>query len=91
MVLAAGSAWLMHQAIGRRLPLPMAALQIAAGFALSTVAALDDLHEQTSLLFVMLVPPLLYIEAWQVPKRELLRSIGPVLGLSLYTSPSPRD
>ncbi len=71
------------QALGRRLPVPMAALQIAAGVALSAVAALDDLHGQTPLLFVMLVPPLLYIEAWQVPKRELLRSIRPVLGLAI--------
>ena len=71
------------QALGRRLPVPMALLQIAAGVALTSVAALDDLREQSALLFVMLVPPLLYIEAWQVPKRELLRSIGPVLGLSI--------
>ena len=71
------------QALGRRLPIPMALLQIAAGVALTSVAALDDLREQSALLFVMLVPPLLYVEAWQVPKRELLRSIGPVLGLSI--------
>lgn len=71
------------QALGRRLPVPMALLQIAAGVALTSVAALDDLREQSSLLFVMLVPPLLYIEAWQVPKRELLRAIGPVLGLAI--------
>ena len=71
------------QALGRRLPVPMALLQIAAGVALTSVAALDDLREQSALLFVMLVPPLLYIEAWQVPKRELLRSIGPVLGLAI--------
>jgi Na+/H+ antiporter len=71
------------QALGRRLPVPMAVLQIACGVALSSVVALDDLSEQSALLFVMLVPPLLYIEAWQVPKRELLRSIGPVLGLAI--------
>ena len=71
------------QALGRRLPVPMALLQIVCGVALSSVAALDDLREQSALLFVMLVPPLLYIEAWQVPKRELLRSIGPVLGLAV--------
>lgn len=70
-------------AYGRRLPVPMAMLQIAAGVALSAVAKLDDLREQTSLLFVMLMPPLLYIEAWQVPKRELLHSIKPVLGLAI--------
>lgn len=71
------------QALGRRAPVPMALLQIAAGVALTSVAALDDLREQSALLFVMLVPPLLYFEAWQVPKRELLRSIGPVLGLAI--------
>jgi CPA1 family monovalent cation:H+ antiporter len=71
------------QAVGRRVPVPMAALQIAAGFVLSAFAELDDLREQTSLLFVMLVPPLLYIEAWQVPKRELWGSIRPVLSLAI--------
>lgn len=71
------------QALGRRLTVPMAALQITAGIALSAFVELDDLREQTSLLFVMLVPPLLYIEAWQVPKRELLRNIRPVLGLAI--------
>ena len=71
------------QALGRRLPVPMALLQLACGVALSSVASLDDLREQSALLFVMLVPPLLYIEAWQVPKRELLRSIGPVFGLAV--------
>lgn len=71
------------QAIGRKMPVPMAALQIMAGFGLSAFAELDDLREQTSLLFVMLVPPLLYIEAWQVPKRELLRAIRPVLSLAV--------
>jgi Na+/H+ antiporter len=71
------------QALGRKLPVPMAALQIAAGAVLSNFAELDDLHEQTSLLFAILVPPLLYIEAWQVPKRELWRSIKPVLGLAI--------
>ncbi len=71
------------QAIGRKLPVPMAALQIGAGFVLSAFAELDDLREQTSLLFVMLVPPLLYIEAWQVPKRALLGAIGSVLSLAI--------
>lgn len=71
------------QAVGRKMPVPMAALQIAAGFVLSAFAELDDLREQTSLLFVMLVPPLLYIEAWQVPKRELLGSIRSVLSLAI--------
>lgn len=71
------------QALGRRLPVPMAALQIAAGFVLAEFAELDDLREQSSLLFVMLVPPLLYIEAWRVPKRELLQAIRPVLGLAI--------
>ncbi len=71
------------QALGRKLPVPMVALQIAAGAVLSSFAELDDLHGQTSLLFAILVPPLLYIEAWQVPKRELWRSIKPVLGLAI--------
>ena len=71
------------QAIGRRVPVPMAALQIAAGAALSTVAGLDDLREQSALLFVMLVPPLLYIEARHIPKRELLQAVKPVLGMAM--------
>ena len=73
----------MLQALGRKLPVPMAALQIAAGAVLANFAHLDDLHEQSALLFAILVPPLLYIEAWQAPKRELWRAIRPVLGLAI--------
>ena len=47
------------------------------------VAELDDLREQSALLFVMLVPPLLYVEAREIPKRELLQAIQPVLGLAI--------
>ena len=43
-------------ATGRHVPVPMAALQIAAGAALSACAPLGDLREQSALLFVMLVP-----------------------------------
>lgn len=71
------------QALGRRLPLPMAGLQIAAGFMLSKFSPVHDMQELASLLFVVLVPPLLYAEAAQVPKRELLRAIRPILGLAL--------
>ena len=71
------------QSVGRKLPVPMAALQIAAGAVLSAFAGLDDLREQSALLFVMLVPPLLYVEARHIPKRDLMRSIQPVLGMAL--------
>ncbi len=71
------------QAIGRHVPVPMAALQITAGVALSRVAELDDLREQSALLFVMLVPPLLYVEARHISKRELLQATKPVLGLAI--------
>jgi CPA1 family monovalent cation:H+ antiporter len=71
------------QSVGRRLPVPMAALQIGAGVVLSAFAELEDLREQSALLFVMLVPPLLYVEARHIPKRELMRSIKPVLGMAM--------
>lgn len=71
------------QSVGRKLPVPMAALQIAAGVVLSAFAGLDDLREQSALLFVMLAPPLLYVEARHIPKRGLMRSIQPVPGMAL--------
>ncbi len=71
------------QALGSKIPLPLAVLQILAGIGLSAIIKLEDVSEITSLLFVMLVPPLLYIEAWKIPKRELLRSIKPVLGMAI--------
>ncbi len=71
------------QAVGRRLPVPMAGLQIATGFLLSAYSPVKDMHELASLMFVILVPPLLYVEASQVPKRELMRAIRPILGLAL--------
>ena len=71
------------QSVGRRLPVPMAALQIGAGVVLSAFAELDDLRDQSALLFVMLVPPLLYEEARHIHKRDLMRSIKPVLGMAM--------
>lgn len=71
------------QAIGRHVPVPMAALQIAAGAAWSAFAELDDLREQSAMFFVMLVPPLLYVEARHIPKRELPQAIKPVLSMAI--------
>jgi CPA1 family monovalent cation:H+ antiporter len=70
------------QALGPALRVPMPLLQIAGGALLSFVAHLDALHEQSALIFVMLVPPLLYMEAWLAPKRGLWHKIGPITGLA---------
>ncbi|QCB47904.1 cation:proton antiporter [Hydrogenophaga sp. PAMC20947] len=70
-------------AIGRHVLVPSAILQIAAGAALAALVDMGDLREQSVFLFAVVVPPLLYVEARRIPKRELLQSVKPVLGMTI--------
>ena len=64
------------------LPVPVPLLQIALGalihFADFTPVALDP-----EVFFVLLLPPLLFIDGWRIPKDELLRNAPTVLRLAL--------
>jgi CPA1 family monovalent cation:H+ antiporter len=63
-----------------RLPLPL--LQIGLGVALA-LAFRMQVRLDPGLFFVLLVPPLLFAEAWRIPKAEVFRVRGPVLTLAV--------
>jgi len=70
-------------AIGKWLPLPLPILQVGAGVALSYVPAFGSLRVAPEVFFLLFIPPLLFADAWQIPKRDLMRVLRPVLQLAL--------
>src|SRR2546428_13387319 len=76
-------------AIGKWLPVPLPLLQVAAGVALSYLPAFGSLSVPPEVFFLLFIPPLLFPEAWAIPKRDLVGVLRPVLllpfGLVLFT------
>jgi monovalent cation/hydrogen antiporter len=70
-------------AIARRLPVPLPILLVAGGFALSFVPGFDHLRLEPDVFFLLFIPPLLFADAWLIPKRELLVLRYPILLLAL--------
>src|SRR5881396_3474554 len=76
-------------AIGKWLPVPLPLLQVGAGVALSYLPAFGSLSVPPEVFFLLFIPPLLFAEAWVIPKRDLVGALRPVLllafGLVLFT------
>jgi Na+/H+ antiporter len=76
-------------AIGKWLPVPLPILQVAAGIGLSFFPAFASLVVPPEVFFLLFIPPLLFADAWVIPKRDLLGVLRPVLllafGLVLFT------
>jgi CPA1 family monovalent cation:H+ antiporter len=76
-------------AIGKLLPVPLPILQVAAGIGLSFLPLFESLAVAPEVFFLLFIPPLLFAEAWVIPKRDLLGVLRPVLllafGLVLLT------
>src|SRR5437016_10306970 len=76
-------------ALGKWLPVPLPLLQVAAGVALSYLPAFGSLSVPPEVFFLLFIPPLLFAEAWVIPKRDLVGVLRPVLllafGLVLFT------
>src|SRR5437879_3402694 len=76
-------------AIGKLLPVPLPILQVAAGIGLSFLPLFESLAVPPEVFFLLFIPPLLFAEAWVIPKRDLLGVLRPVLllafGLVLLT------
>lgn len=70
-------------AVAERVPLPLPILLILAGVGLSFVPALGELRLDPEIFFALFIPPLLFAEAWQFPKRELKRYRYSILLLAL--------
>src|SRR5215471_16326744 len=76
-------------AIGKRVPVPLPLLQVAAGIGLSYLPGFRSLHFPPEIFFLLFIPPLLFADGWLIPKRDLVAVLGPVLllafGLVLLT------
>src|SRR6266478_5875434 len=76
-------------AIGKWLPVPLPLLQVAAGVGLSFFPMFESLTVPPEVFFLLFIPPLLFAEAWIIPKRDLLGVLRPVLllafGLVLFS------
>ena len=70
--------------VSRMLPsaLPRPLVQIALGALIGMVAHVR-VELDPELFFLLLVPPLLFLDGWRIPKDELFRDRGAVLGLAL--------
>src|SRR5258706_14309391 len=71
------------------MPVPLPILQVAAGIGLSFLPLFESLAVPPEVFFLLFIPPLLFAEAWIIPKRDLLAVLRPVLllafGLVLVT------
>ncbi|HXH16022.1 MAG TPA: Na+/H+ antiporter [Sphingomonas sp.] len=70
--------------LSRMLPsaLPRPLVQIGLG-ALIGIFAGVRVELDPELFFLLLVPPLLFLDGWRIPKDELFRDSGAILGLAL--------
>lgn len=70
--------------VSRLLPsaLPRPLVQIALGALIGLVAGVR-VELDPELFFLLLVPPLLFLDGWRIPKDELFRDSRAILGLAL--------
>ncbi|MFV9473769.1 Na+/H+ antiporter [Advenella sp. RU8] len=69
--------------IGRYLPwgLPLPLIQIALGFIISSVFD-EGILLNPEVFFLLLIPPLLFLDGWRIPKDELRRDKGGIFQLA---------
>ncbi|HJO64900.1 MAG TPA: Na+/H+ antiporter [Sphingomonas sanguinis] len=70
--------------LSRLLPsaLPRPLVQIALGAVIGGIAQVR-VELNPEIFFLLFVPPLLFLDGWRIPKDELFRDAGAVLGLAL--------
>ena len=75
--------------VGRVIPLPLPLVQIGAGALLAWPNLGLHVALDPELFLFLFLPPLLFVDGWRMPKRELWRLRGPILtlavGLVLFT------
>lgn len=82
VVLALLLSVLVSGALGRLLPIPLPLIQIAIGVAL-TLGPLPSTSLDPEIFFLVFLPPLLFLDGWRIPKRDLFRDAKAILALSL--------
>ncbi|HSN46710.1 MAG TPA: Na+/H+ antiporter [Casimicrobiaceae bacterium] len=64
-----------------RLPLPI--FLVVVGWAASFLPGLDAIEVDPELFLLLFIPPLLFVDAWSLPRRDFVRVLRPVLLLAL--------
>ena len=82
VVLAMLLAVLVSGVLGRLLPFPLPLIQIAIGVALQ-LGPLPSSTLEPELFFLIFLPPLLFLDGWRIPKRDLFRDWLTILALAL--------
>ncbi|NEU14687.1 Na+/H+ antiporter [Methylobacterium sp. BTF04] len=82
VVLALLLSVLVSGALGRLLSLPLPLIQIAIGVALA-LGPLPSTSLDPETFFLVFLPPLLFLDGWRIPKRDLFRDGKSVVALAL--------
>lgn len=70
-------------AITRLTPVPMPILLVGVGAVASFVPGLDRVDIDPEAFLLLFIPPILYADAWLLPRRDFVHVIKPVLLLAL--------
>jgi monovalent cation/hydrogen antiporter len=73
----------LSEGLGRKVAVPAPILYTLAGLGLSFVPGLGAIKLDPAVFFVLFIPPLLFSDAWLIPKRDFAQVIRPVMGLAL--------
>jgi len=82
VVLALLLSVLVSGALGRLLPLPLPLIQIVIGVLLA-LGPLPSTSLDPEIFFLVFLTPLLFLDGWRIPKRDLFRDGKAVLALAL--------
>ena len=64
-------------------PLPLPILLVVLGVVASFLPGLDDIAVDPELFLLLFIPPILFADAWVLPRRDFVSTLRPVLLLAL--------
>ena len=84
MTPVSSAVWLLFlvvlvSSVGVKWRIPQPALLVLTGFLLSFSSPFHDFHLDSQTFFALFIPPLLFADAWLIPKRELRKNLYSVI------------
>ena len=83
LVLALLAAVTLGGAIVKWTPFPLPILLVVVGAAMSFVSGFDAIRIDPQLFLLLFIPPILFADAYALPRRDFVRVLKPVLLLAL--------
>ncbi len=68
--------------LARALRMPLPLMQIALGYGIAEYTG-ESVELNPEVFFLLLLPPLLFLDGWRIPKDGLFRDKGTIIGLAL--------